>query len=189
MTPQELPQLIQAIPNWQTESPVTLFAELSEATILYEDRRDWTWKGIADVINPETGTRFGREGCKKLQDALVTAGEELWVSQICAGLPLNDSEIQAVLRYLDIVGIVPGARHVANAVHRMISVLEQNNITTTVEEIAQVQASLKNEQRQQYLLTQGADVWNAFVGAVNNLQVGDSDPVLVLQFGSLPPVL
>jgi len=30
-------------------------------------------------------------------------------------------------------------------------------------------------------LTQGADVWNAFVGAVNGLKADDSDPVLVMQ--------
>ena len=173
MTPQELPKLIQAIPNWQTKSPVTLFAELSEATILYEDRRDWTWKGIADVINPETGTRFGREGCKKLQDALIAAGEELWVSRICAGLPLNDSEIQAVLRYLDSVGAVPGAKYVANAVHRMISALEQNNITTTQEEVGEVQAKLLLELYKQTKIDEKQDQLQAYREAMN---VWDGNP-------------
>jgi predicted dienelactone hydrolase len=167
MTPQELNQLIQAIPDWQTKSPVTLFAELSEATILYEDRRDWTWKGIADVINPETGIRFGREGCKKLQDALLAAGEELWVSQICAGLPLNDPEIQAVLRYLDSVGAVPGARHVANAVYRMISALEQNNITTTPEGVAEAQAELLLELYKNSKIDEKQDQLQAYREAMN----------------------
>lgn len=142
MIPQNLPQLIQTITDWQTKSPATLFAELSEATILYEDRRDWTWKGIADVPIPETGARFGREGCKKLQDALKAAGEELWVSQISSGMPLTDPEIQATLRYLDSVGAIPGAKHVADAVLRMVSLLEHNNITATAEQVAEAQAEL-----------------------------------------------
>lgn len=142
MIPQNLPQLIQTITDWQTKSPATLFAELSEATILYEDRRDWTWKGIADVPIPETGARFGREGCKKLQDALKAAGEELWVSQISSGMPLTDPEIQATLRYLDSVGVIPGARHVANAVRRMVSALEYNNIAAIAEQVAEAQAGL-----------------------------------------------
>lgn len=170
MTPQNLPLLIQTITDWQTKSPATLFAELSEATILYEDHSDWTWKGIVNVPIPETGTSFGREGCKKLQNALKGNGEELWVSQISVGMPLTDPEIQATLRFLDASGVVPGAKHVADSVHRMISVLEQNNITTTQEEVGEVQAKLllelyktskideKQDQLQAY--REAMTVWN-----------------------------
>lgn len=138
-----LQTLISNISDWQTLSPDEILATLSARTILFRDDGNWTWKGIAAVIDQDTGHRFGREGCKRLQDALKAAGEELWVSQISAGMPLTDPEIQGVLRYLDQVGAVPGARHIADAVLRNVSPLEQANITTTPEEVAQVQASMK----------------------------------------------
>lgn len=138
-----LADLIRKILGWESLSSEDLFSRLSQKNIPYEDRSDWTWKGIAAVVNQDTGERFGREGCKRLQDALLAAGEGLWVSQISAGMPLTDPEIQGVLRYLDQIGAVPGARFIADAVLRQISLLEKHNITTTLEEVAQVQASMK----------------------------------------------
>ena len=179
MTPQNLPRLIQTITDWQTKSPATLFAELSEATILYEDRRDWTWKGIADVIIPETGARFGREGCKKLQDALKAAGEELWVSQISAGMPLTDPEIQGTLRHLDAVGVIPGAKYVADAVYRLVSILEQNNITTTSEEVGEVQAKLLLELYKTSKIDEKQDRLQAYREAMN---VWDGNPATEPEF-------
>lgn len=184
-----LQELIAEVQDWQTKQASQLFSDLSARVLDYEDESDWTWKGIAGVVNQDTGERFGRHGCKLLQDALLAAGEGLWVSQISSGMPLTDPEIQGVLRYLDEAGSIPGARFIADAVLRKISVLEQNNITTTVEEVAQVQASMKHEQRQQALLAQGANVWNTFVNAVENLQVHDPDPVLVMQHALAESVL
>lgn len=173
-----LQELIAEVRDWQTKQASQLFSDLSERVLDYEDKSDWTWKGIAGVVNQHTGERFGRHGCKLLQDALLAAGEGLWVSQISAGMPLNDSEIQGVLRYLDATGVVPGARFIADAVLRKISVLEQSNITTTVDEVAQVQASMKHEERKARLKTAGSKQYNLFCDAVESLQPNDPDPVL-----------
>jgi hypothetical protein len=163
-----LADLISAIPDWGSLTPQSLFSILVEKNIPYRDDTDWTWKGIASVVNHDTGNRFGREGCKRLQDALKAAGEELWVSQISAGMPLTDPEIQGVLRHLDQTGAVPGARHIADAVMRNISQLEHNNIITTTEEVAQVQALMLLERRKQEILSANAVRWNAFYQAVNS---------------------
>lgn len=138
-----LEKLIESVDNWQEKSAAQILTDLSERTILYKDDADWTWKGIAAVVDQDTGLRFGREGCKRLQDALKAAGEELWVSQISAGMQLTDPEIQGALRHLDAAGVVPGARHIADAVLRQISPLEQNGIVTTADKIAQVQVAMK----------------------------------------------
>lgn len=135
--------LIQAIPDWDLMSSSQVFEVLSAKTIQYRDDSEWTWQGIGLVIVQETGQRFGRDGCKKLQDALLAAGELLWVSQISAGMSLTDAEIQGVLRHLDQTGVVPGARHVADAVLRKINLLEQHGITTTLEAVAEAQSYLK----------------------------------------------
>lgn len=138
----KLVDLINSIPDWDTMPPEALFAKLSQRDIPYRDDRPWTWQGIGLVVT-ETGQRFGRDGCKKLQDALLAAGELLWVSQISAGMSLTDAEIQGVLRHLDQTGVVPGARHVADAVLRKINLLEQHGITTTLEAVAEAQSYLK----------------------------------------------
>ena len=173
MDTQKIKQLIQAIPDWKTKSPEILFAELSEPKLLFQDHSDWTWKGISRVFIPENNTMFGREGCKKLQDALKNAGEELWISQISVGMPLTDPEIQGTLRYLDSLGIVPGARHVADAVHRMISELEQHSIVITQEEVAEIQASLLFELYIKSKLDELQDKMHAYRIAMSNW---DGDP-------------
>ena len=168
-----LQKLIAEVQDWQTKQASQLFSELSQRVVNYEDRSDWTWKGIAGVVNQATGERFGRPGCKLLQDALLAAGEGLWVSQISAGMPLNDAEIQSVLRYLDHVGAVPGARFIADAVLRQISVLEKHNITTTVEEIAQVQASMRLNLYVEAQIDKRQDQLNTYKEA---LQLWDGNP-------------
>jgi hypothetical protein len=173
MDTQKLKQLIQTIPDWKTKSSEVLFTELFEPSVLFQDHSEWTWKGISRVVIPENNTMFGREGCKKLQDALKAAGEELWISQISVGMPLTDPEIQGTLRYLDAVGFVPGARHVADAVNRMISVLEQNNITTTPEEVGEVQAKLLLELYKQLKTDHAQDYTQAYREAMN---VWDGNP-------------
>lgn len=170
-----LQELIAEVQDWQTKQASQLFSDLSERVLNYEDKSDWTWKGIAGVVNQDTGERFGRHGCKLLQDALLVAGEGLWVSQISAGMPLNDPEIQAVLRHLDHVGSVPGARFIADAVLRQISALEKHNISATEAEIEDAKQSLLLEERKQQLITDGANRWNRFVEAVGNWD-GVTDP-------------
>lgn len=170
-----LADLILATPDWDSLSSGALFSILSEKNIPYRDDTEWTWKGIASVVNQDTGERFGRHGCKLLQDAMKAAGEELWVSQISAGMPLTDPEIQGVLRYLDHVGAVPGARFVADAVLRQISALEKHNISITEAEIEDAKQSLLLEESKQRLMTANAERWNRFVEAVGNWD-GVTDP-------------
>ena len=162
-----LRKLIAEVQDWQTKQASQLFSELCERVLDYEDKSDWTWTGIAGVVNQDTGERFGRHGCKLLQDALLAAGEGLWVSQISAGMPLNDAEIRAVLRHLDNVGVVPGARFIADAVLRQISVLEKHNITTTVEEVARVQASMKLALYVEAQIDKKQDQLNTYKEAMN----------------------
>ena len=162
-----LADLISAIPDWGSLTPQSLFSILVEKNIPYRDDTNWTWKGIASVVDHDTGSRFGREGCKRLQDALKAAGEELWVSQISAGMPLTDPEIQGVLRHLDQIGAVPGARHIADAVMRDISQLEQASITTTPEEVAQVQASMKLDLYKQSKIDLRQDQLNCYKVAMD----------------------
>lgn len=162
-----LADLIRMTPDWSALPPETLFAKLSQRDIPYRDDQDWTWKGIAAVVDLDTGMRFGREGCKRLQDALLAAGEGLWVSQISAGMQLTDPEIQGVLRHLDQSGVVPGARHIADAVLRKISQLEQSNITTTPEEVAKVQASMKLDLYKQAKIDVKQDQLNCYKVAMD----------------------
>lgn len=162
-----LADLILATPDWDSLSSGALFSILSEKNIPYRDDTEWTWKGIASVVNQDTDERFGRHGCKLLQDAMKAAGEELWVSQISAGMPLTDPEIQGVLRYLDHVGAVPGARFVADAVLRQISVLEKHNIIATEAEIEDAKQSLLLEDRKRQLIATEALRWNRFCNAVD----------------------
>jgi hypothetical protein len=48
-------------------------------------------------------------------------------------MPLNDVDIQNTFNFLDQVGLVPGARHLAREVKRNISLLEQARIKERIE--------------------------------------------------------
>lgn len=119
-----LTQAIETVPHWQSLSASQVHAFLSTPRHMYVDRDDWTWKGIATVAIPGTEERFGRDGCRKLQDVLNASGDQWLVSQISNGMPLIDPEIQTILRQLDASGMVPNARHVADAVLRLINTYE-----------------------------------------------------------------
>ena len=174
-----LSQLITALTDWTARSPESIYAELSDPSIQFVDQQDWTWKGIATVIVPETGQRFGASGCKLLQDVLLATGQQWLVPQLSSGLPLHDPEIQAFLRSLHDSGMVPGAKHVADAVHRMISVLEQNNITTTPEEVGEVQAKLLLELYRTSKIDEKQDQLQAYREAMN---VWDGNPATEPEF-------
>jgi hypothetical protein len=135
--------LIKSIPDWYTSSPGDMYDTLTKKNIPYVDNRDWTWKGIGDVWIPETGKRFGREGNKKLQDALIATGEHWAINQIAQGFPLVDDEIQQILYQLDAAGIVPGAKYVALEVKRDISLLEQYSMNPSPGEVAEALESAK----------------------------------------------
>lgn len=171
-----LESLIKQIDGWNLKSAQDVLNILQIKNIQYEDKTDWTWKGIAGVVNKDTGERLGRDGCKRLQDALLAAGEQLWVSQISAGMPLNDPEIQGVLRYLDQTGAVPGARFIADAVLRQISVLEQNNIVTTLEEVTQVLTLMKLDLYKQSKIDAKQDQLQAYREAMTIWNGTDPEP-------------
>jgi hypothetical protein len=130
MTPQELKTVIRTIQDWQYKSPQEILGLLEAETIPFTDLQKWTWSGLAEVFIPETNKRFGREGNKLLQNILLAQGEQWLVSQLSNGISLIDDEIQATLYMLDSSGLVPGAKHIARAVKRNISLLEQNKLPT-----------------------------------------------------------
>jgi hypothetical protein len=75
--------------------------------------------------------------------------------------------------------MVPGAKHVADAVHRMISVLEKNNITTTPDEVGEVQAAMLLELYKTSKIDQKQDQLQAYREAMN---VWDGNPATEPEF-------
>jgi hypothetical protein len=133
LTPEELKVLIRLVPGWESKTSQEVLDALQEENIPFENSGDFTWKGLASVWVPETGMRFGRGGCKRLQDVLLQQGETWAISQLSSGMPLNDVDIQNTFNFLDQVGLVPGARHLAREVKRNISLLEQARIKERIE--------------------------------------------------------
>jgi hypothetical protein len=175
----KLSQLITALTDWTARSPESIYAELSEPSIQFVDQQDWTWKGIATVLVPETEHRFGAAGCKLLQDVLLATGQQWLVTQLSSGMPLYDPEIQAFLRSLHDSGTVPGAKSVADAVYRMISPLEQNNIATTPEDVAEVHFQLMLVQYKNSKIDYAQDYTQAYREAMT---VWDGTPATEPEF-------
>lgn len=173
-----LDNLIRGIEGWQDKTPTQILDLLSAKTELFVDERRWTLLQIADVV--------GKENMDGMIAILKQNGLEWAVIQAGgSGMPLGHPEVNQTLRELG------DSRFdtLANETRRMISPLEKEGVSADLIDIMQAVQSLKHEQRQQALLSQGADVWNAFVGAVDNLQADDSDPVLVMQHALSDPVL
>jgi hypothetical protein len=154
---EHLRKAIQSIDHWESMSAGQLFAALTTLRHPFEDRADWTWKGIALVWCPDRNARFGREGCRLLQDVLVASGDQWLVTQLGAGMPLWDSEVQSILRGLDAAGHVPGAAYVADAVVRMISTLELHGIECDEPEVASELAAMRLDALKQYKNDQADD--------------------------------
>jgi hypothetical protein len=154
---EQLRKAIQSIDHWESMSAEQLFAALTTLRHRFEDRSDWTWKGIALVWCPDRNARFGREGCRLLQDVLVASGDQWLVTQLGAGMPLWDSEVQSILRGLDAAGHVPGAAHVADAVVRNISTLELHGIGSDANEVAAELAAMRLDALKQYKNDQADD--------------------------------
>lgn len=173
-----LDNLIRGIEGWQDKTPMQILDLLSAKTELFVDDRRWTLLQIADVV--------GKENVDGMIAILKQNGLEWAVIQAGgSGMPLGHPEVNQTLRELGDFRF----ETLANETRRMISPLEKEGVSADLVDIMYAVQALKHEQRQQALLSQGADVWNAFVGAVNNLQAGDSDPVLVMQQSSANPVL
>jgi hypothetical protein len=137
-----LESTIRSISNWQIKSPQEILGLLQDETIPFVDPQKWTWGGLAEVFIPETGKRFGRDGNKLLQDILLAQGDQWLISQLSNGISLIDDEIQATLFLLDSSGLVPGARHIARAVKRNISLLEQTKLP--VPSLLEIETVLKS---------------------------------------------
>jgi hypothetical protein len=161
-----LHELIQSRPNWFNKTAEELFTELNTPSVEFVDTAKWTWAGIADVFIPETNKRFGRAGNKQLQDAMLASGEHWAVQQLSAGFALYDDEILDLFRQLDAGGIVPGARHIANAIKRTISLLEENTLSSTQEEVAVELADCKLERLKQLKNDEGYDTHQSYREAI-----------------------
>lgn len=173
-----LDNLIRGIDGWKDKTPMQILDFLSYKTELFVDDRRWTLLQIADVV--------GKENMDSMISILKQNGLEWAVIQAGgSGMPLGHAEVNQTLRELG----DDRFETLANETRRMISLLEKDGVSADVIDIMQAVEALKLEQRQQHLLKQGADVWNAFVSAVDNLKAGDSDPVLVMQSVLADPVL
>jgi hypothetical protein len=179
MTPQELKAVIRTIQDWQSKSPQEILALLQDETIPFVDPQKWTWSGLAEVFIPETGKRFGREGNKLLQDILLAQGDQWLISQLSNGISLIDDEIQATLYLLDSSGLVPGAKHIARAVKRNISLLEQAKLSVpSLFEIETVLKSMKLADLKELREEQAWDRIQAFKEAWTNYDGVGPEPVL-----------
>ncbi len=155
-------RLIRSIPNWESLTPEVILQELRLEKIPFLDTSDWTWKGIAAVMIPEKAARFGDEGNRLLQKAL-SERESFWlISQLASGIPLVDSEIQQTLYAYDYSGLVPGARHIARAVKRDISLLEQHQIFLDDAQILAAIEDLQLRNKRDICYYQGVDRLQAF---------------------------
>ncbi len=133
MVPKALKSLIAQIPDWSIKSSHEILIALQAETIPFENKDSFTWKGLASVWIPETGTRFGGQGNRVLQNVLEQQGDRWLISQLATGVPIIDYEVQNTFYLLDQVGLVPGARHLAREVKRNISLLEQARIKERIE--------------------------------------------------------
>ena len=126
-----LQTLISQIPNWQEQSPVTLFNILNEKTIQYADPKQYRLVDIAKLIGDENMTTF--------LSVVKAAGYDWMITEAASGFEPGADPINTRLRLLN----HPLSLQIADHTRRLISQLEQANITTTPEEVAQVQASMK----------------------------------------------
>lgn len=173
-----LDNLIRGIEGWQDKTPMQILDLLSAETELFVDDRRWTLLQIADVV--------GKENMDGMIAILKQNGLEWAVIQAGgSGMPLGHSEVNQTLRELGDSRF----ETLANETRRMISPLEKEGLSADLNDIMQTVEAIKHEQRQQALLSQGADVWNAFVNAVTNLQPHDSDPILAIQHALSDPRL
>ena len=173
-----LDNLVRGIDGWHDKTPMQILELLSAKTELFVDDRRWTLLQIADVV--------GKENMDSMIAILKQNGLEWAVIQAGgSGMPLGHPEVNQTLRELGDGRF----ETLANETRRMVSPLEKAGISADVIDIMQAVQALKHEQRQQSLLAQGADVWNAFVGAVDNLKADDSDPVLVMQHSATGSML
>jgi hypothetical protein len=154
-------QLIQAIPSWQTLTPVQLHTVLEEKNVQYLDLKMYRLTEIAKFI--------GGDNMPAFLTLVKQAGYEWMITEAASGVQLGDPSINTRLRALN----HPVAIALANHTNRMISVLEQNNITTTPEEVGEAQAKLLLEIYKQTKTDYAQDYTQAYREAMN---VWDGNP-------------
>lgn len=161
MTPQELNQLIQSLPDWQTSTPEKVWQYLSEKTIKKVDPRKWKSIDLAKLIGwDQVDNFFNYLAQNKCQ----------WVVDLAAGdgLEIGDDPVNAVLRGFN----NPVCQQLADLGIHYVSMLEDAGIETTKEIVACAFTAMLNEstiaERKQSLLLSGSVKWNAFVSAVES---------------------
>jgi len=126
-----LQKVIQSIPNWQQLTPVQLLTRLEEKTIHYVDLRQYRLVDVAKLIGDENMATF--------LTVVKSAGYDWMITEAASGFVPGDDPINSRLRLLN----HPLSLQIANHTNRMISLLEENKISTAIEEVGQVQASMK----------------------------------------------
>lgn len=150
-----LQKVIQNIPNWQQLTPVQLLTRLEEKTIHYVDLRQYRLVDVAKLIGDENMATF--------LTVVKSAGYDWMITEAASGFAPGDDPINTRLRLLN----HPLSLQIANHTNRMISSLEQNNIVTTPEEVARVQASMKLALYVEAQIDKKQDQLNTYKEAMN----------------------
>lgn len=127
----QLNQLISQIPSWQELTPVQLLTKLEEKTVHYVDLKQYRLVDVAKLIGDDNMATF--------LSVVKSAGYDWMITEAASGFVPGDDPINTRLRLLN----HPLSLQIANHTNRMISLLEEKKISTTIEEIGQVQASMK----------------------------------------------
>ena len=151
-----LQQLISAVPDWQSKTSAVILSELQQKTVHYKDNSTYRLVDIAKLIGDENMAAF--------LSIVKAAGYEWMITEAASGFEPGDDPINARLRLLG----HPLSIKIAEHTNRMVSILEQHNVTATIEDVMRAQASMLLEDRKQSLISQNAARWNAFCEAVNN---------------------
>lgn len=162
-----LDSLIQKISGWQQLSPQELFAQLDSKTICYLDKRQYRLDDIAKLIGDANMNTF--------LDVVRAAGYDWMITQAASGFYPYEDPINSRLRLLN----HPLSLQIANHTNRMISLLEENNITTTVEEVAQAQAAMKLALYVESKIDKKQDQLNCYKEA---MQLWDGNPATEPEF-------
>lgn len=161
MSPQELNQLIQSLPSWQTSTTEKVWQDLSAKTIKKVDPRKWKSIDLAKLIGwDQVDGFFNYLAQNKCQ----------WVVDLAAGdgLEIGDDPVNAVLRGFN----NPVCQQLADLGIHYVSMLEDAGIETTKEIVECAFTAMLNEslitEGKQSLLLSGSTRWNTFVSAVES---------------------
>lgn len=163
----QLNQLISQIPNWQQLTPGQILTKLEEKTIHYVDKKYYRLDDIAKLIGDANMNTF--------LDVVRAAGYDWMITQAASGFYPYEDPINTRLKLLN----HPLSLQIANHTNRMISLLEQNNLVATPEEVARVQASMKLALYVESKVDQKQDQLNCYKEA---MQLWDGNPATEPEF-------